>query len=258
MWKDDVSCDSSFSTIDESLYGSLYESMLSLRRRPGAKTRPRSFRAVGPAPACLAPTAENRTTAKAEYSRPEPVVGSLEELLWRVESHYNHQRPSGDGYYCSRHKWALVKDLGELRAGPRNIPPVRPRHARLNSSFLHRYALDGCARRNGRLLLTELAGELELLLRLPGNRPFHQRHDLARISAMSREKLWQAVVLPQRADSAPGGVVDCGPYTRLGGALAASRLYRPAGGFPRPALSSTSLLSRTQYTARGWTNLRWS
>lgn len=139
----------------------------------------------------------------------------------------------------------------------------RTRESRANSTFLRLYAHDTAARAQGRLPMLNSPEELALLRRIPALRRFDKHHDLARILALSCKKLWDAVVLPPRADPLPKQTVDSFEYvkTEFTGGLTLEkgrnssrvvpwapqkRWVRPAGAWPLGG----------QYTVKGWTPAR--
>lgn len=161
---------------------------------------------------------------------------------------------------------------------------ARNREFRINSEFLRRYALDYAARQSHVLPLLGSPEEHDLLMQLPAVRLFHAKHDVHRVGAMSRDKLWESVILPPRSDLHPLRSIDYSSYRHDRPACHHRRMcvctvatkhtkyipwathrmsMKPAGilGSVRPMESKTSPTARAtpaQYTIRGWSNARWS
>lgn len=157
---------------------------------------------------------------------------------------------------------------------------TKNRDYRINCNFLKWYALDYAARQNKSL--PNSPEDIEQMLRNPSIAQFDEKFGLARISNASREKLWDAVILPPRSDSRPCASIDFASYTYVGqngfGADAGTSVatktgnyipwathrssLKPAGKLShiRPLASHnspTSSATLTQYTIQGWCNERW-
>lgn len=145
---------------------------------------------------------------------------------------------------------ALPKQLHKSR--------FRSRETRANSRFLRLYAHDTAARAQGRLPTVNSAEELALLRKIPALRRFDKQHDLARILALSCKKLWDAVVLPPRADPLPRACAEGHEYIRVegSGGLAIERgksgskvrPWNPLGKWVPPV----GRMGDGQYTVKGW------
>lgn len=153
---------------------------------------------------------------------------------------------------------------------------ARNREFRMNCNFLKRYALD-CSARINKVLPTD-PEDVELLVCHPLLRLFDAKHGLNRISEMSRDKLWDSVVLPPRTDSCPRTTINPDTYiclnnesrktsivSKIGRNVpwAAHRNFmKPAGRLVTSAClgnGSSPTLGKTysQYTVKGWQNERW-
>lgn len=154
---------------------------------------------------------------------------------------------------------------------------ARNREHRVNSEFLKRYAMDCNARINGVLPINP--DDLTTLLCRPSIRTFDEKHGLNRLSEISRDKLWNSVILPPRKDPCPRNVIDSDTYvfspeetrrasivskysTKLPWATHQSSM-KPAGRFRTSAClksnaSPTLGHSTPQYTVKGWQNERWT
>lgn len=164
---------------------------------------------------------------------------------------------------------------------------VRNRDFRINCDFLKRYALDYAARQNKSLPSTCTPEEFDELLKVPALREFNAQYGLHRISSISREKLWDSVILPPRCDWHPLCTIDYSTYSFVGPAAChlGSASYegssvatkngnyipwathrsslKPAGVLttikPLASKSSpTSSATLSQYTIKGWCNDRWA
>ncbi|OBA19395.1 hypothetical protein METBIDRAFT_13684 [Metschnikowia bicuspidata var. bicuspidata NRRL YB-4993] len=153
---------------------------------------------------------------------------------------------------------------------------ARNREYRVNSEFLKRYAMDCNARLKG--VLPIFPEDVALLSCRPSLRKFDREHGLNRVSEMSRDKLWNSVVLPPRKDSCPRSVIDFENYLHSrDGARTASIVSKYSSRLPwathhssiKPAgrlRTSACVKSKTsptlghsipQYTVKGWQNERW-
>lgn len=136
------------------------------------------------------------------------------------------------------------------------------REVRVNSDFLRRYALDCSARLHAVLPLSDDMDEVAMLTRKPELKRFDARYGLARVSALSKEKLWHSVVLEPRTDARPLKCI----VAQDGNANAAAplrMLQLPAGVLwsARHMHHSSdwcTISTFTQYTRKGWSSERWS
>lgn len=155
------------------------------------------------------------------------------------------------------------------------------RDHRINSQFLRLYAYDYNARTNSKTLPNSLSQEelINIILENPHLKQFHRRHNIYHISNLSREKLWNSVVLKPRQDNSPQQSVDYEDYICVddGAAITHASLTRkhskylpwdlkpsikPAGVLPGGKCELNGLapnlgVSKTQYTVKGWCNSRW-
>lgn len=145
----------------------------------------------------------------------------------------------------------------------------RGRDSRMNSSFLRLYAIDYEARCRSTLPSSYSSRELSFVInKSRASKEFHRRYNIISVSNLSRDKLWDNVILPPRIDDCPCAYIDsssyvyvddnkkkvaaeCGHYyTKPAGILSNSRCFyndqSPQGG-------NTKL----QYTVKGWCNSRW-
>ena len=144
----------------------------------------------------------------------------------------------------------------------------RGRDSRMNSSFLRLYAIDYEARCRSILPSSYSSRELSYVInKSRASKEFHRRYNIISVSNLSREKLWDNVVLPPRTDNCPRAYIDSSNYvcvddtkknvveerrhyTEPAGVLSNSRCFyndqSPQGG-------NTKL----QYTVKGWCNTRW-
>lgn len=152
---------------------------------------------------------------------------------------------------------------------------LKCREHRVNSLFLRLYAFD-CDARDAQLFPSSYSTEelSNVVNKTRGARQFHRRYNLFKISELSRDKLWNSVVLPPRDDAVPRTHVDYASYMYVGDkprlkqhvSLQCSRLAQclahPAGilcngssrhNGPSPGAG----VSMPQYTKKGWCNPRW-
>ncbi|KAI5968370.1 hypothetical protein CANMA_002361 [Candida margitis] len=159
--------------------------------------------------------------------------------------------------------------------------PFKNRDHRINSQFLRLYAYDYNARMNSRSLPNSLSQEelVSIIMDRPHLKPFHKKHNIYHISNLSREKLWNSVVLKPRLDKSPQQNIDYEDYictdndnkltyasiTRKHGKYLPWDLkpsIKPAGVLPGGkwefnGQAPNSGISKTQFTVKGWCNSRW-
>ncbi|WPK23585.1 hypothetical protein PUMCH_000826 [Australozyma saopauloensis] len=155
---------------------------------------------------------------------------------------------------------------------------ARNREYRINCDFLKRYALDYSARAN--FLLPSTIEDVDIMVHKGNLSRFDTKYGLARISDMSREKLWNLVVLLPRGDAFPAQCIDSDNFVLDGEAesryksivvkkgkyipwAAHKTGLKPAGvlrGSKSLRSTSSPTLGKTvaQYTIKGWCNERWS
>lgn len=168
----------------------------------------------------------------------------------------------------------------------------RNRDQRINSKFLSMYAYDFSARASGVLPNLHTNEEFSKLInKNKALKLFHSQHNFYKISNMSRDKLWNSVILPPRTDTCPRPSVDHSSYvyvghdekkqqrrqslTRMHGdylpwappsaedeRLQKNTFSKPAGIMKNGSVcnngpSPSSGVSRTQFTVKGWCNSRW-
>ncbi|ODV81041.1 uncharacterized protein CANTADRAFT_20587 [Suhomyces tanzawaensis NRRL Y-17324] len=170
----------------------------------------------------------------------------------------------------------------------------KSRDQRINSAFLRLYAADFHARTVTRTLPntsydasnqdhTELASMVESN---PLLKNFHYHHNIYRVSSMSRDKLWNSIILPPRADDSPQHCIDYSTYIYIGDDSShnVSSVIRPSGKNYMPwcsrsgnntstftpagtkrngpvmlnGLAPSSGVTKTQFTVKGWCNPRWT
>lgn len=153
---------------------------------------------------------------------------------------------------------------------------ARNREFRINSEFLRRYALDNTARVNG--VLPFDIDDVRFMLQRKPLRDFDRKHGIMKYSELSRDKLWNSVILPPRSDPCPKCVIDCDQYsmchdnhsscsiiTKHSQYIPWAAQYssiRPAGEL-RTSKSIKSKVSpnlgssKPQYTVKGWQSDRW-
>ena len=90
-------------------------------------------------------------------------------------------------------------------------PPFKNRDSRINPHFLRLYAYDYNARVNSHTLPNSLTQDdlIRIVSKKPDLKSFHYQYNLYRVSNMSREKLWNNVVLKPRKDGVPFEYIDC-------------------------------------------------
>lgn len=170
---------------------------------------------------------------------PPVVLGSLSvgtivprkrDLQLRLSELLRAKRTFGNRWLAFRAAILSISGQDKRRDG-------RKREVRTNPDFLRRYAIDRSARDKG--ILPEEGLE------------FMFDEAAVALSSLSRQKLWDCVVLPPRADVCPR--YD----TKL--IYTANSPFQPKGVFKRAALLSSAHLRATvaQYTVKGWVNGRW-
>lgn len=159
-----------------------------------------------------------------------------------------------------------------------NGSKARNREYRINCDFLKRYALDYSARLN--FVLPSSSDDVAIMVHKGNLNRFDNEHGLARILEMSREKLWNLVVLQPRGDAFPALSVDTKKFVFDGDSEHRYRSIvvkkgnyipwathksglKPAGVLRgvKPLSSPCSpTLGKTaaQYTIKGWSSERWS
>lgn len=92
--------------------------------------------------------------------------------------------------------------------------PIRNRELRINSRFLIMYTFDFNSRLNGLLPSSNTACEFQELVSVPAIKRFHKQHNLNKISNLSRDKLWENVILLARSDSLPCEGINYEDYVK--------------------------------------------
>lgn len=162
----------------------------------------------------------------------------------------------------------------------------KTRELRTNSRFLILYAFDMNARCNSMTLPNSPTQDelYKIIKRHPNIKKFHYKHNIHRISNMSREKLWNNVILPPRQDDSPELFIKSDPYIiyndyneldngfdghysivrKLGKYMpwALKPSIKPAGVLPNSkwifnGQAPNSGITKTQFTVKGWCNPRW-
>ncbi|KAI5948988.1 hypothetical protein KGF57_005051 [Candida theae] len=161
-------------------------------------------------------------------------------------------------------------------------PSFKNRDHRINAQFLRLYAYDYNARINSKTLPNSLSQEdlMIIILNNPHLKSFHSRHNIYHISNLSRQKLWNSVVLKPRHDKSPEESVDSEDYICVADDSSVSShasltrknskylpwdlkpSIKPAGILPRGkwvfnGKAPNSGVSKTQFTVKGWCNSRW-
>lgn len=201
-----------------------------------------------------------------------------ENVLLRVNSdlhtHSNECHPLNEEELVTFSEINCASSTDSLRQGGR----ARNREFRINCDFLKRYAIDYSARVN--FLLPLAPEDVDIMVHKGNLNRFDAQYGLTRISELSKEKLWNSVVLQPRSDAFPGLAIDSERFVfdadperrnravavKNGGVIPwathQSRL-RPAGAL-RGTRSLGSTCSPTlgktvtQYTIKGWRNERWN
>lgn len=158
-----------------------------------------------------------------------------------------------------------------------NGSKARNREYRINCDFLKRYALDYSARVN--FILPSSSDDIAIMVHKGNLNRFDTEYGLARILDLSREKLWNLVVLQPRSDAFPTVSIDTKKFVFDGDSEHRNRSIvvekgnyipwathksglKPAGVLRgvKPLSSPCSpTLGKTaaQYTIKGWSNERW-
>lgn len=92
--------------------------------------------------------------------------------------------------------------------------PVRNRELRINSRFLLMYSFDYNARVSG-YLPNHIGDTQDLIRSSHAIRKFHDKYNLGRISTLSRDKLWDNVILLARNDPLPSESVNYENYVQI-------------------------------------------
>ncbi|CUM47340.1 uncharacterized protein AC631_05373 [Debaryomyces fabryi] len=161
---------------------------------------------------------------------------------------------------------------GDSMRPPLELPrgnEYRGRDSRMNSLFLRLYAIDYEARCRSILPTSYSSRELSYVInRSRVAKEFHRRFNIISVSNLSRDKLWDNVILPPRIDSSPGAYIDSSSYVYVGNEKKTDTRDRhhyynkPAGVLynsrcfyndQSPQAGNTKL----QYTIKGWCNSRW-
>ncbi|EGW31573.1 uncharacterized protein SPAPADRAFT_62189 [Spathaspora passalidarum NRRL Y-27907] len=129
-------------------------------------------------------------------------------------------------------------------------------------------------------------GNQEELIKLvqsnPSLRQFHYQYNIYRVSCMSRDKLWNSVILPPRSDESPTWEIDPAEYVFRGkeddddlnySIIRKEGKYLPWDSIMKPSIKPAGVLpkgrcifngmapnsgvTKTQFTVKGWCNSRW-
>ncbi|KAK6890029.1 hypothetical protein K6H09_005136 [Candida tropicalis] len=150
--------------------------------------------------------------------------------------------------------------------------------------FLRLYAFDHHARTKSSVLPNYMShDELKRLIVIrPHLKEFHYEYNIHRISSLSKEKLWNSVILPPRNDDSPRLFIDGENYIcieevnedelssgysivrKQGGYMpwVLKQSIRPAGVLPKSKCifnseAPNSGVTNCQFTVKGWCNPRW-
>lgn len=232
-----------------------------------------------------------------------PIAASASGSRWAVLADVHEaEEPEDDEDEKSLHQELTTfecADSNDVEYDSLKTPSCKSfknRDNRINSSFLRLYAFDYNARMNSKTLPNTASfgsGDTNVnqteLFRLVADKPqllvFHHRYNVCRISNMSRDKLWNSVILPPRSDDSPLLGIDCNNYVFLGNAdlddidylltrksgnylpwdstlLSLRPTLKPAGilynGKTKPnGMAPNSGFTKTQFTVKGWCNPRW-
>lgn len=171
-----------------------------------------------------------------------------------------YQSTAGIAGVCNRPN-TLVQDMPTS-----SVLTLKCRETRVNSDFLRRYALDYSARVRKILPMSTDDKEIVCIGQNPSLQEFDSQHGLLRISTMSREKLWNSVVLAPRLDARPRESImhqqamPCASVAQKN--TSNFTTWQPAGvlqGAQHLHHSSfcTTVSTFTQYTIKGWCDQRW-
>ncbi|KAL6452786.1 hypothetical protein SBY92_000127 [Candida maltosa Xu316] len=158
----------------------------------------------------------------------------------------------------------------------------KTREHRCSGLFLPLYAFDRTARvKSMTLPITKSTDELKHLFKInPQLKSFHYDHNIHRVSNLSREKLWNNVLLPPRNDDSPGMSINGDNYIYIDDDDETSAYYsivrkngtylpwalkqsiEPAGVLHQGkwmfnSRAPNSGISKSQFTVKGWCNPRW-
>lgn len=150
------------------------------------------------------------------------------------------------------------------------------RDQRINSQFLRLYAMDYSARTVSHTLPNSSdVQELNYMItHRPHLKQFNYKHDLFRISSLSRDKLWRSVILDPRSDPSPSPAINGDSYINTystnsivrqkGGHVpwTGSRSIKPigileGGKILENGMAPNSGVTRTQYVVVGWCSEKW-
>lgn len=182
------------------------------------------------------------------------------------------------------------KDSSTEEVPPLIKPPsykcFKNREQRINSSFLRLYAYDYNARITGYLPNSCGQEEVKTLIKeRPCLKEFDRRYNFHKVSDLSRDKLWNSIILPPRTDPSPGSSIDLSDYIYVGYEDSLSHSIRkhstiitaygnylpwsnnkhslkPAGILQKSkthenGVTPSSGITRTQFTSKNWCNPRW-
>lgn len=162
-------------------------------------------------------------------------------------------------------------ELSKLEARRR----FKNRDQRINLQFLRIYAMDYNARVNSHTIpnVGDSSELNSMISRNPSLKGFHHAHNLVRILTMSRDKLWNSVILPPRADPSPQQELLDLFYVQTDSNISriirkearhvpwsGTRGMKPVGARGRclpNGLAPNSGVTREQYVVAGWCPPRW-
>ncbi|KAI5952661.1 hypothetical protein KGF54_003528 [Candida jiufengensis] len=208
----------------------------------------------------------------------EPVHQSSEELITFSEVEHEHDTILPENATAINNNNTVTRTI------------FKNRDQRINSQFLRLYAYDYNSRINTRTLPNSLTQEdlYSMIRKNPNLKKFHQIHNIYKISNLSREKLWNSVVLKPRLDDSPQEFIDSENYIFITSNLTSKDNHKNAGVLNRsitrkqgkylpwdlkPSIKPCGILkggkwefngkapnsgvTKTQYTVKGWCNSRW-
>ncbi|CAK7896740.1 hypothetical protein CAAN1_03S05006 [[Candida] anglica] len=209
---------------------------------------------------------KSSSTVDSSTSSNSSIPCTQELQTWSVETHANN----------------LVHDLREK--------PTRNRDYRVNPRFLIMYTYDYNSRVNGYLPNSHTKEEVEDLTHVEGIKDFHLQHNLCKISSISRDKLWENVVLPARIDPLPSNSIEYKDYVHVeessypphpslnrkhsivkvdgceyfpwSSLQNKHKSVKPAGFLKGGktlvnGIQPSSGITKSQFTIKGWCNKRW-
>ncbi|EGV62080.1 hypothetical protein PSN45_000795 [Yamadazyma tenuis] len=205
---------------------------------------------------------------------PKPVANKsieIRDFLNGEPTRFHEALPSVE---LQTFKTTTATPTDSLWPGCRSSNNFRNRDDRINSSFLKLYAIDFQCRSTG-LLPHSNHDPIR-----PDQTQFHAQHNMHKLSARSRDKLWQSIILAPRSDTTPTPSIDHGNYVFVGGQKSSGNSLTMKHGdiLPwshdnKPSLKPTGILktckplvngtnpnsgvSHCQYTIKGWSNTRW-